>query len=264
MGCLLEACKEQPQPRRIALTGLTGAGKTTILRRVRSGALPSSGAFAAEAAAAAERVSFAMLELGDGRTPLPALGGLLHGVGGVAFAVDCSAGPAEMRAAADTLHELLRLEELRGAALLVLANKQDLAEAHRAPELEELLRLGSLKRRKWHCQGCCGLSGVGVGEGLDWLIAAAFGSGVSKPQPARRPRPGLRTRSASAPAGPGRRGCRRPPPGAHCRQPDGTARRAARRAPAGPASGRAWGPNQARQGRGAAPCSGPRGNGVTM
>eukprot|EP01062_Namystynia_karyoxenos_P035739 TRINITY_DN26103_c0_g1_i2.p4 TRINITY_DN26103_c0_g1~~TRINITY_DN26103_c0_g1_i2.p4 ORF type:complete len:248 (+),score=64.55 TRINITY_DN26103_c0_g1_i2:67-810(+) len=189
MGCLLEACKEQPQPRRIALTGLTGAGKTTILRRVRSGALPSSGAFAAEAAAAAERVSFAMLELGDGRTPLPALGGLLHGVGGVAFAVDCSAGPAEMRAAADTLHELLRLEELRGAALLVLANKQDLAEAHRAPELEELLRLGSLKRRKWHCQGCCGLSGVGVGEGLDWLIAAAFGSGVSKPQPARRPRP---------------------------------------------------------------------------
>ncbi|GBG16165.1 ADP-ribosylation factor, partial [Hondaea fermentalgiana] len=60
-------------------------------------------------------------------------------------------------------------DELRGAAVLVLANKQDLPHAMTAPELAVKLGLLSIRGHNWFIQSSCATSGDGLFEGLDWV-----------------------------------------------------------------------------------------------
>ncbi len=60
-------------------------------------------------------------------------------------------------------------DELRDAALLVLANKQDLPNAMSVNEVSEKLGLNRIKNRKWFIQATCAKTGDGLFEGLDWL-----------------------------------------------------------------------------------------------
>lgn len=52
-------------------------------------------------------------------------------------------------------------QDLKRAALLVLANKQDVRGAMTAAEISETLSLTSIKEHGWHIQGCCALTGEG-------------------------------------------------------------------------------------------------------
>lgn len=63
---------------------------------------------------------------------------------------------------------MLSQEEMREAAVLVFANKQDQATMT-VPEITERLDLQSLKGRDWYIQGTCALTGDGLFEGLEWL-----------------------------------------------------------------------------------------------
>jgi hypothetical protein len=104
--------------------------------------------------------------------------------------------------AKDELQSLMTEELLRGALLLVYANKQDMPNALPAPELAEKLGLNSLPEdRRWHIQPCSAVKGEvrclvyvydrqcvfvpnvaciaclevtylmqGLHEGLDWVI----------------------------------------------------------------------------------------------
>jgi ADP-ribosylation factor-like protein 1 len=65
---------------------------------------------------------------------------------------------------------MLNEEELRDAALLVFANKQDQPGAKGAGEISEALRLGELKDRNWSIVACSAVDGRGVDEGMDWLV----------------------------------------------------------------------------------------------
>lgn len=67
---------------------------------------------------------------------------------------------------------LAACEELRGAALLVFANKQDLAGAMSAVEITQALQLHANKQHAWQIQACSAVSGEGLYEGLDWLTHA--------------------------------------------------------------------------------------------
>ena len=67
------------------------------------------------------------------------------------------------------LHRMLNEDELRDAALLVFANKQDLPNAMNAAEITDRLGLHSLRQRHWYIQSACATSGEGLYEGLDWL-----------------------------------------------------------------------------------------------
>ena len=69
----------------------------------------------------------------------------------------------------DQLHSMLADDELRGAALLVLANKQDLPNAMSVNQITERLKLNQLRNRDWYIQGSCARTGDGLYEGLDWL-----------------------------------------------------------------------------------------------
>merc|ERR1712154_164069 len=83
--------------------------------------------------------------------------------------IDDSSGMCASMPASEELHSMLQDDELRNAALLVLANKQDLPNAMSVDEVTQKLSLNSLRNRTWYIQGACGTSGEGIYEGLDWL-----------------------------------------------------------------------------------------------
>jgi ADP-ribosylation factor-like protein 5B len=69
--------------------------------------------------------------------------------------------------------QLTRSQELRSSLLLVLANKQDLPaeEGRLTPaQVSEALGLTDLREREWQIMGCSALTGLGLMEGMDWLV----------------------------------------------------------------------------------------------
>ena len=90
--------------------------------------------------------------------------------GGIIFVVDASDGQ-RLPDAREALHEMLRDPELRGAVLLVLANKQDLPGARTAAQLYDALDLGTVAA-PFHVQACNALTGVGLYPALAWYVAA--------------------------------------------------------------------------------------------
>lgn len=75
--------------------------------------------------------------------------------------------------AAEELSAMLNEEELRDAALLVFANKQDQPGAKGAGEISEALRLGELRDRNWTIMACSAIDGKGIHEGMDWMVVGS-------------------------------------------------------------------------------------------
>merc|ERR1712187_307843 len=90
------------------------------------------------------------------------------GTHGAIFVVD-SSDRDRIEDAREELTKMLSEDEMRDAALLVLANKQDLPNAMRTSEVVEKLGLNDLRTRQWFVQSACATSGDGLFEGLDWL-----------------------------------------------------------------------------------------------
>lgn len=70
------------------------------------------------------------------------------------------------------LNKLLQNPLLNNAALLVLANKQDLPNAININELNKRLDIEELtkkNKRPWMIQETCAMNGDGLYEGLEWL-----------------------------------------------------------------------------------------------
>ena len=87
---------------------------------------------------------------------------------GIVFVID-SNDRGRIEDAASELQKMLEEDELKGACLLVFANKQDLPQAMTASEITSKLRLDTLLNIRWHVQSCVATSGDGLYEGLDWL-----------------------------------------------------------------------------------------------
>lgn len=65
---------------------------------------------------------------------------------------------------------MLQEEELRGAPVLVLANKQDLPNAMNELEIAQGLGLTDIKNRKWSLFKVSAVQGTGLEEGFGWLV----------------------------------------------------------------------------------------------
>ncbi|CAG8646675.1 16636_t:CDS:2 [Funneliformis mosseae] len=85
----------------------------------------------------------------------------------VIYVVD-SVDRDRMGTSKEELHAMLDEEELRDAALLVFANKQDMGGAMTAAEVSDALGLGTLKNRQWSIYKTSAVKGYGLTEGLDW------------------------------------------------------------------------------------------------
>ena len=90
----------------------------------------------------------------------------------VIFVID-STDIERLGTASEELAAMLNEEELRDAALLVFANKQDQPGAKGAGEISEALQLGELRDRNWSIVACSAVDGRGINEGMDWLVVSS-------------------------------------------------------------------------------------------
>lgn len=56
---------------------------------------------------------------------------------------------------------LFLFQDLQNAAVLILANKQDVKGSLTAAEISQILTLESITTHSWHVQACCALTGEG-------------------------------------------------------------------------------------------------------
>lgn len=91
----------------------------------------------------------------------------------VIFVID-STDIDRLGTASEELAAMLNEDELKDAALLVFANKQDQPGAKGAGAISEALKLGELRDRNWSIVACSAVDGKGVDEGMDWLVASTL------------------------------------------------------------------------------------------
>ncbi|ESW19763.1 hypothetical protein PHAVU_006G153700 [Phaseolus vulgaris] len=87
----------------------------------------------------------------------------------VIFVVD-AASSLRFEDAKSALEKVLRHEDLQGAPLLILANKQDLPEAVSAEELARYLDLKKLDERVYMFEAVSAYDGMGIRESAEWLV----------------------------------------------------------------------------------------------
>ena len=157
---------------RIIMLGLDAAGKTTVLYKLKLNELvttiPTVG-FNVETLRY-KSLQMTMWDVG-GQDKIRALWRYyFENTDAVIFLVD-SNDPDRLGEARDELHKLLADDLLRGARLLVIANKQDLPAAMPPDKVAAGLDL-HLLRHKWFLQPASAVRGDGLYEGLDWLQRA--------------------------------------------------------------------------------------------
>eukprot|EP01118_Nematostelium_gracile_P015206 TRINITY_DN603_c0_g2_i2.p1 TRINITY_DN603_c0_g2~~TRINITY_DN603_c0_g2_i2.p1 ORF type:complete len:181 (-),score=53.98 TRINITY_DN603_c0_g2_i2:86-628(-) len=155
---------------RILMVGLDAAGKTTILYKLKLGeivtTIPTIG-FNVETVEY-KNINFTVWDVGGQDKIRPLWRHYFQNTQGLIFVVD-SNDRERASEAAEELNKMLNEDELRDAAVLVFANKQDLPNAMSVAEVTDKLGLHSLRNRKWYIQSTCATSGDGLYEGLDWL-----------------------------------------------------------------------------------------------
>ncbi|XP_054623344.1 ADP-ribosylation factor 1-like [Dunckerocampus dactyliophorus] len=155
---------------RILMVGLDAAGKTTILYKLKLGeivtTIPTIG-FNVETVEY-KNISFTVWDVGGQDKIRPLWRHYFQNTQGLIFVVD-SNDRERCNEAREELMRMLAEDELRGAVLLVFANKQDLPNAMSAAEITDALSLHSLHGRHWYIQATCATTGDGLYEGLEWL-----------------------------------------------------------------------------------------------
>lgn len=155
---------------RILMVGLDAAGKTTILYKLKLGeivtTIPTIG-FNVETVEY-KNISFTVWDVGGQDKIRPLWRHYFQNTQGLIFVVD-SNDRERAEEAQEELSKMLQEDELREAALLVFANKQDLPNAMTAAEITDKLKLNTFRGRTWYIQGTCATQGTGLYEGLDWL-----------------------------------------------------------------------------------------------
>ncbi|XP_054754542.2 ADP-ribosylation factor 1-like [Lytechinus pictus] len=155
---------------RILMVGLDAAGKTTILYKLKLGeivtTIPTIG-FNVETVEY-KNIGFTVWDVGGQDKIRPLWRHYYQNTQGLIFVVD-SNDRERMGEAKDELDRMLNEDELRDAALLIFANKQDLPNAATVGDITDKLGLNGLHSRRWYIQSTCATSGDGLYEGLDWL-----------------------------------------------------------------------------------------------
>ncbi|XP_072978807.1 uncharacterized protein [Typha angustifolia] len=87
----------------------------------------------------------------------------------IVYVID-AASPSTFEDSKSALERVLRHEDLHGAPLLILANKQDLPGAVSAEELARYLDLKKLNERLYMFEAVSAYDGMGITSSVDWLV----------------------------------------------------------------------------------------------
>jgi len=90
------------------------------------------------------------------------------------YVLDAAAEGGKMEETKEAFSKVLVSERLEGAPIMVVANKQDKAEALSKEDVKRILELeGDIyKGHQWLVQPMSALNGAGVEEGMFWLVDA--------------------------------------------------------------------------------------------
>src|SRR3990167_10284240 len=172
MGGIIAKLFNTNEAMRILMVGLDAAGKTTILYKLKLGEIvtttPTIG-FNVETVQY-KHINLDTWDVGGEDKIRPLYRHYYQNTRGIIFVMD-SNDRERIQDAYEELQKMLREDELRDAALLVFANKQDLPNAMSVSEITSKLELNSLRSRQWFIQATCATNGDGLYEGFDWLTS---------------------------------------------------------------------------------------------
>eukprot|EP00930_Biecheleria_cincta_P057236 TRINITY_DN43207_c0_g1_i1.p1 TRINITY_DN43207_c0_g1~~TRINITY_DN43207_c0_g1_i1.p1 ORF type:complete len:254 (+),score=39.73 TRINITY_DN43207_c0_g1_i1:42-803(+) len=158
---------------RLLMVGLDGAGKSTILHKLKFAevvqTVPTVG-FNVETVEYGN-LSMAVWDIGGQESIRKLWRHYYSGTNGVVFVVD-SSDQLRLEDARLELHRLLKARELCDLPVLVYLNKQDLEGALSCSDAVKRLGLCDLPHHKWLLQPASATNGAGLYEGLDWLAPA--------------------------------------------------------------------------------------------
>jgi len=156
----------------LTLIGLQNSGKTTLVNVVANGQFSED---------MIPTVGFNMKKVTKGNVTIKLwdIGGqprfrsmwerYCRGVNAIVYVVD-AADQEKLEIAKKELHDLLSKPPLAGIPLLVLGNKNDLAEAIGVEEIIDKLDLKSITGREVCCYSISAKNSINIDITLDWLI----------------------------------------------------------------------------------------------
>ncbi|CAG9461404.1 unnamed protein product [Pedinophyceae sp. YPF-701] len=172
MGLLsiIRKVKRKEREMRILMVGLDNAGKTTVVKKMNgedtSTISPTLGFNIKTMRYGGYQLN--IWDVGGQKTLRSYWRNYFEATDGLVWVVD-SADTRRMQDCRDELHGLLQEERLAGATLLVLANKQDMAGALTAEQIEQALGLSEMQGRHCTVLPCSAVTGSGLLEGFDWI-----------------------------------------------------------------------------------------------
>lgn len=156
-------------PSRILLLGLDGAGKTTILYKVKLNenivTIPTIG-FNVETVSPCRGVTFTVWDVGGQSKIRPLWKHYFDNTHGLLYVID-STDIERITESAEELDYVLEDENMHGVPFVIIANKQDLPNAMNCAEIAHKLNLNKFSsRNKWFIQSACAITGEGIYEAM--------------------------------------------------------------------------------------------------
>uniref|UniRef100_A0A8I3NNW9 ARF like GTPase 5B n=2 Tax=Canis lupus familiaris TaxID=9615 RepID=A0A8I3NNW9_CANLF len=150
------------QEHKVIIVGLDNAGKTTILYQFLMNEVvhtsPTIGSNVEEIVV--KNTHFLMWDIGGQESLRSSWNTYYSNTEFIILVVD-SIDRERLAITKEELYRMLAHEDLRKAAVLIFANKQDMKGCMTAAEISKYLTLSSIKDHPWHIQSCCALTGEG-------------------------------------------------------------------------------------------------------
>uniref|UniRef100_A0A6I8NAE1 ARF like GTPase 5B n=1 Tax=Ornithorhynchus anatinus TaxID=9258 RepID=A0A6I8NAE1_ORNAN len=154
------------QEHKVIVVGLDNAGKTTILYQFLMNEVvhtsPTIGSNVEEIVV--KNTHFLMWDIGGQESLRSSWNTYYSNTEFIILVVD-SIDRERLSITREELYRMLAHEDLRKAAVLIFANKQDMKGCMSAAEISKSLTLSSIKDHPWHIQSCCALTGEGFKDG---------------------------------------------------------------------------------------------------
>ncbi|GCC20969.1 ADP-ribosylation factor-like protein 5B [Chiloscyllium punctatum] len=158
------------QEHKVIVVGLDNAGKTTILYQFLMNEVvhtsPTIGSNVEEIVV--KSTHFLMWDIGGQESLRSSWNTYYTNTEFIILVVD-STDRERISVTKEELYRMLAHEDLRNAAVLIFANKQDKKCCMSAIEISKFLKLSTIKDHPWHIQACCALTGEGLCQGLEWM-----------------------------------------------------------------------------------------------
>ncbi|KAM8967147.1 ADP-ribosylation factor-like protein 5B [Pelodytes ibericus] len=155
---------------KVIIVGLDNAGKTTILYQFLMNEVvhtsPTIGSNVEEIVI--KNTHFLMWDIGGQESLRSSWNTYYSNTEFIILVVD-STDIERLSITKEELYRMLAHEDLRKAAVLIFANKQDMKGCMTAADISKYLTLSSIKDHPWHIQSCCALTGEGLCQGLEWM-----------------------------------------------------------------------------------------------